>query len=237
MIVSAILWDIDGVLVDTDLARKRAQTKFLQDCGFNEEEIEKIITSWNRLFWYFEETEYTQILQILQKEFHCEDKLTNEKINWAQDNLSTFDFWGIKMTDGIQNVLAFCDKRSIRLGIVSNGYRSYQLKKLQSTGVDKYFVNNDAIIVKDKFSGKPRPDGIFEVCSVLQIDPTSTVFVGDRITDTIAANLAGCFSINYKQFVPDAKEPPQPIVLELEKPSMQIQSLSELIPFLEEHTS
>lgn len=231
--IKALIWDLDGPLVDTDLARKRAQTKFLSDCGFSSEEIISLISGWERLFWYFNETEYRAILEILQKEFKCADKLTDEKITWAVENLSGIDTRGMKITENALEILELSLQRNIPMGIVSNGEEAFQWKKMHYIDIVKYFPKKEYVIVKDAIHGKPRPDGILECCKVLQVSPKNTLFIGDRTSDTIAANLAGCISVRYLQYAPDSKEPSTPPVLKIEKAHLEINNLVELFPMLE----
>ncbi len=77
-----------------------------------------------------------------------------------------------------------------KLGIITNGDRGQQLKKLEATSIVEKF----AVVVTSEDAGvaKPDPDIFGAACDQAGVPPTACTYIGDRLeTDARAAARAG----------------------------------------------
>ncbi|NOL50776.1 phosphoglycolate phosphatase [Pelistega suis] len=84
--------------------------------------------------------------------------------------------------------LARLQEKGLKLGIVTNKPEQFTLPLVQKTGLAPFFdivVSGDTCALK-----KPHPDQLFYACQKLGVEVENTVFIGDSLNDTQAANAA-----------------------------------------------
>ena len=91
---------------------------------------------------------------------------------------------------GVQEVIPLLAKKA-KLGIITNGFSQMQNRRLENTGLQKYF---DLLVVSEEV-GFPKPDvRIFEYAfeKMGYPDKSRILMVGDNLhSDILGANLAG----------------------------------------------
>ena len=93
-------------------------------------------------------------------------------------------------------VLQEIKKRKIRTALITNSPKSLVLKILRHHGLKKYF--NATITIDDVKKGKPEPDIVLKAIKILNVSPRNTILIGDTRNDMIAGKKAGCITIGYK---------------------------------------
>lgn len=78
--------------------------------------------------------------------------------------------------EGITDLLGELVKNNIKIGIVSQGERDFQIKKIQETGLDKFFSSENIYIVKDK---------IIEIEEILKLYSSSELYLVDDRLDVL----------------------------------------------------
>lgn len=225
--VAAIIWDIDDVLVATSKARTTIQSDFLGELGLTEVQVNTTLAAWDRLFWYFGTHEHTHILTGLRAELPWGEKFTDAAIARYDATMTSNFLRVIQPAKDVTDILELCRTRALPIGIASNGSEELQWAKLKITGVANYFSNVSACVIARAANGKPKPDTIIAACKALDVAPSDTIYVGDRMADVIAAKLAGCQSVRLNFTAPEAREPSMS-ALELEVPQHLVNSLIEL---------
>jgi putative hydrolase of the HAD superfamily len=78
----------------------------------------------------------------------------------------------------------------VRFGLITNGELAYQSVKLADTGLD---ARVEHVVASAEFGlSKPRPEIFRHACTLFDVDPRASVYVGDRLrTDAIGAAGAG----------------------------------------------
>lgn len=79
-------------------------------------------------------------------------------------------------------------KRKLKLGVVTNKPHEFTIPLLEKTGLLPFFevvVSGDTCTLK-----KPHPEPLYHACKLLSISIQNTLFVGDSQNDTQAANAA-----------------------------------------------
>ncbi len=101
----------------------------------------------------------------------------------------------VRPMDGAIELLDALHEEGYPLGIVSNkAYSSLQLG-LRQWDMEKYF---DVVLGIDDFEiAKPDPKGINDAFEKMAVQRGSSIYVGDAVTDIIAGQRAGSFTIGY----------------------------------------
>lgn len=92
----------------------------------------------------------------------------------------------LEMSPEMEELLTYCHKKNIKLGIITNGPAEHQRKKADNLQV-KRFMLHDHVIVSGEI-GITKPDlRIFRLAeSRMNLDPETTWYVGDSFENDIA---------------------------------------------------
>jgi 2-phosphoglycolate phosphatase len=90
---------------------------------------------------------------------------------------------------GINDLLSSLEAMNITWGIVTNKSKALTEPLLKYIG---YSERSACIVCGDTAAkAKPAPDPLFYACNLLKVNPTECVYVGDAITDIQAGKAAG----------------------------------------------
>lgn len=180
--IKAILFDLDGVLIDShdawfnvfNLTRKKFKLQQIKIEEFDKHIWGGSIEREAKI--YFKNIKVEEIAKIYYS------------------NLSKFTK-DIKINPYLHYTLKNIKDKKLKLGIVTNSYRKPVLSILNFHGIKGIF---DIIIAGDEIKiGKPDPEGILKACKKLKVSPEETLFIGDTKNDINAGKNAGCFTIGY----------------------------------------
>ncbi|MFP4005959.1 MAG: HAD family hydrolase [Candidatus Hadarchaeia archaeon] len=167
--IQAVLFDMDGVLVDSFEVLYHALNdtwKEFYGRKMNKDEFEKD---------------------------HWGSKLENTVFErWGDKGKDYFfsrideHFHRSRLLSGVKEVIGSIPQKC---GVVTNGPEDYTESFLIHFDLKKYF---DVIISSDDVNkNKPDPEPVFRACEVLGVDPGNVVFVGDTDKDVSAGRAAG----------------------------------------------
>lgn len=181
--IKAVLFDMDGVLIDSHDAWLDRFNSALKHFGFKKisgEEFDKYVWAIN-----FAET--------VNK--YYPGKAIGEVREYYEQTFDEF----IKKVRRIKNVdeaIEYIKNKKLKTAVVSNTQSSLVEKILAKIGIEGYF---DLIVGGERVkSGKPNPEIILIACKELRLKPEETVLIGDTVYDKQAAEAAGCMFIGYK---------------------------------------
>lgn len=86
--------------------------------------------------------------------------------------------------------------RGFRLGCVTNSHRPITRVELETTGLNEFF--KVVLTADDVNKPKPDPEMLLTACRRLRVAPAAAVFIGDTLTDRLAGQAAGCSFIGYR---------------------------------------
>lgn len=182
-----LFFDVDGTLSDSYLLGYNSTNEVLRRngcCEITEEEYHAgtKYTTPMRLAWHVTGNPDDAIGIKLGQEF---DALYVALVSKETANL----FSGID-----QMLLSIQERyRSVRYAALSNACTEYVTAVLQANNLSTLFPVG---LGADKVpAAKPAPDGLLQLCSMLDIPPTACVYVGDSPSDGKAAVAAGMQSI------------------------------------------
>jgi HAD superfamily hydrolase (TIGR01509 family) len=172
LVPSAILFDMDGVLVDSLDAWWKALNNALQ--RFKHEEITRD---------EFIQTYWGHDLKANLKRLHL--------------NPEVAQFCNITYGNHLDYITIYPDTKNTlkslgtyKKAIITNTPSDCTRQILQKFGIEPYF---EAIITSDDVvRSKPDPEIVFEACERLGVDVTTVLLIGDTESDVKAGKAAGC---------------------------------------------
>lgn len=179
--VEAVIFDLDGVIVQSERLSWRIWQEYLQNLGkeLSEEDYRQMIGTHNGAEFIKDRLNLPDSAEEIARE-HLDRAL-----------LAIED--GVDVTDGIEPLLSDLASRSLPLAVASNSIRPYVPRTLEIAGLAGYFR---AVVTRDEVpEGKPSPDVYLEAAARLGTPPERCMAVEDSPAGLQAALAAGMLSI------------------------------------------
>lgn len=175
---SAILFDMDGVLVDSLDSWWKALNDALK--AYKHEEITR--DEFKKYYWGHD-------LRSNLEKMGLNPEVVSFCNNVYGDHIDS-----VKIYPGTKKTLESLN--GFKKAIITNTPSSCADQILEKIGLKKYF---DGVVTSDMVSiGKPNPEIVFKACSLLGVKPDSCILVGDTKSDVEAGRKAGCTVIGIK---------------------------------------
>ena len=177
----AVLYDLDGLMVDSEELQGKASEVALNKYGFS---LEDLPDKMRRNFYG------KRVIDVAGEVVDCLNLPTSPE-QWAGERLDIFMRMieeGISLMPGARQSMSFFSDRGMKKAVVSSGDRRYVERMLLITGVDHVF---DAVITGDDVSiGKPAPQCFLLGAKVLGVHPSNTLVLEDAYAGICAAKAA-----------------------------------------------
>ncbi|MEF8878843.1 MAG: HAD-IA family hydrolase [Candidatus Thermoplasmatota archaeon] len=174
----AILFDMDGVLVDSLESWWSALNDALENYGYDKVSREEF----KDRFWGHD-------LRSNLEKFDIDKKVVSFCNNVYSEHIDK-----VKVFSDTKKTLGSLD--SFKKALITNTPNGCTNQILDITGLKKFF---DVIITSDHVGmGKPDPEMIFKACSELDVKPENCLLVGDTDSDVKAGHAAGCKVVGIK---------------------------------------
>ncbi len=214
MKISAIIFDMDGLMLDTETIAYQAWKQAASELGymFEEDDYYALV---GKSIPIIEQG----ILDALGKGFNL-DKAVKLKASYFEDSISKS---GIPIKSGLLELLEVIDQLDLKKAVASSSHKQAILKRLTITNlIDRFQI----IVGGDEIqNGKPAPDIFLEAAKQLDVPPKECIVLEDSSAGIQAAHSAGMVPI----MIPD-KNQPDPATQEWA--SHILHSLHEVIPLL-----
>jgi HAD superfamily hydrolase (TIGR01509 family) len=182
MALEGVVFDFDGVLVDSNDAHVRAWHRAFQRCGYNVEP--------DRIFVEVGKGGDKLVAAILGEK--AEDRRGDDLR--AANKQSLFEIWaseGLQVIPGGQELLAALRARGVRIALASSS-DSQQIEKAEAaSGVAWRTLFDQVITASDVEKTKPSPDLVEAAVRKLEMSPAQCAMIGDTPWDARAASDAG----------------------------------------------
>jgi HAD superfamily hydrolase (TIGR01509 family) len=185
--VKAVIFDLDGVLIDSEPLHAIADSQLLNAYGINvpDNYFDRFVGITNRDMWEEIKKDYSLkpgIEELMELQIPLKLKL-----------LAEMDFKPIK---GIIDLLEDLKKKDILMAIASSSPRQFIEKVIEKIGIKQYFTL--WISGEEVERSKPEPDIFLKAAGLLHINPNACIVIEDSSSGTIAAKRAGMKCIGYR---------------------------------------
>ena len=213
--MDAVIFDLDGLLADTEIISLKVYQELLKDFGIpfteetysreysghrEEENVQRFLDTYD-LPWNFDQT--------LEKVYELEARILVK---------------GVNLKKGAKNLLAFLQREGIPIALATSSVESRARMILDSNGILSLF--DHLVFAKDVKRSKPYPDIFLKACSDLNVLPENCLVLEDSEAGIEAAYRAGIPVI----CIPDLKMPAQ---FFLDKTEQVFQDLDDVRDYLE----
>ena len=192
--MDAVIFDLDGLLADTEIISLKVYQELLKDFGIpfteetysreysghrEEENVQRFLDTYD-LPWNFDQT--------LAKVYELEAQILAK---------------GVNLKKGAKNLLTYLQKEGIPIALATSSVESRAKMILDSNGILSLF--DHLVFAKDVKRSKPYPDIFLKACSDLNVLPENCLVLEDSEAGIEAASRAGIPVI----CIPDLKIPAQ----------------------------
>jgi HAD superfamily hydrolase (TIGR01662 family) len=173
MSIKLVIFDNDGVLIDSYYAWKAAYGKGFEKSGFK-------IPDKDYKEWFG--IPFTQAYM----HFVSKDKKEAEEANKKVNDYFGRHFGNIKVFEGVTATIKELAGRGIKVGILSNCNKRVVEKIIKIKG-----IHHDFLAAPPEVRLKPDPEGLFKIMKKAGVSKNETIFIGDAGPDLEAGKNAG----------------------------------------------
>jgi len=182
--IEAILFDMDGLLIDSEPFWKTAEKEVFGSLGIEVTEYHSTITS---NMTTGEVTDYWFSLKPWKNIGLAE--IEQQVIDRVGELI---DLQG-QIMPGVEKTLAYFKAAGYKIGLATNSPDTLIFKVLKKLNIEWYF---DAILSAEFVDkGKPSPDIYIKIASILLVNPSRCVVFEDSYSGLTAAKAAGMFVV------------------------------------------
>ena len=186
MINKAILFDLDGTLVETAPDLMSAHNHVMDKYGFKKKPLSDIRYLAGRgaatMLMRSANSRNTKTENKINEKTHKE--MTTEFIDFYSKNICK----GSVINPGVIDYLKWCKDQKIHLAVCTNKMEHLTIKLLKEIKLYDYF---DFIAGADTFNyRKPNPQHITSILEILNIPIENSIMIGDSETDAEASKAA-----------------------------------------------
>lgn len=224
--IKAIIFDMDGVMFDTERLYEEAFTMIAKKWGYESEVTEEFIKSFKGKKKETIKIMYKTLLDKLSIERTGKEFDADEHMKQVLDYLDNYiERNGMPIKKGLIELLQYAKNNNIKVAIGT----SEKFERVQFY-LDKANINKDifdVIICGDMVeNGKPAPDIYLKVCEKISVKPENAIICEDAPNGIIAAYRSGAKPI----MVIDRIEPTDEIIsLLFIKPLNSLEQVQEII--------
>jgi HAD superfamily hydrolase (TIGR01509 family) len=186
MSISHIIFDCDGVLVDSEPLSMRADAEVLARTGIKISEAE--------LHKRFVGTTFQDMVAEIEKQHAT--KLPSNLSDLKNARMNEMYRTELKLVRGVRDALEDIRNMGLSMSIASNGPKERVKLALQLTGLLPYF-KNAIVTFEDVPQGKPAPDMYLLAAKNAGVKADDCLVVEDSLTGVTAAVDAGCWTLGF----------------------------------------
>ena len=185
--INAFIFDMDGVIIDSEPLHLKAEAKYLEKIGIKEpdkflEDFCAIRTS-------------DMILEVI-KCFNLDISHPEALSKIANEKMKIFSEQIITEIPGISKLLNYLKEQNFKIGLATSSDLEIIEIVFNKLGIKQYFdvVTNGNEVKK----GKPAPDIFIKTAEKLKVDPLECLVLEDSMHGVNAAKKAGMTCIGFK---------------------------------------
>lgn len=181
--VDALLFDLDGTLLDTIPDLHEAARRMLEELGQPARSIEEVTR------FVGKGIQNLVIRCLTDGRPGADPDLPRRALPVFNRHYAAVNGASTRIYEGVEETLAEFARQGIRMACVTNKAADFTAPLLEKMGLASFFgcvVSGDTLAVR-----KPQPEPLLHACEVLGVAPARTLMVGDSANDATAAQAAG----------------------------------------------
>jgi HAD superfamily hydrolase (TIGR01509 family) len=211
---AAVLWDMDGTLIDSEPYWLLSETRLASDYGSTWSSADGHQLIGMNLY---------ESSKLLRAKFSIEDLSDQEIIDRLTGDVVAQLRQALPWRPGALELLTELKARGVKTALVTMSMRN--MAQLVADQIE--FAAFDALVCGDEVTnGKPHPEPYLRACEALGVDPRETVALEDSNTGARSAIAAGCLTIGIPNIVP-ITEPEARLVTSLS--DVTVDTLAEML--------
>ncbi len=184
--IKAVIYDCDGVIVNSNNAiisyySWLAEKSDVEIPDWSDEKFKRIVLSYTE----------DDIVDVISK---GNQEIKERIYNIIRTEQYKAGFEDIILEDTLPAALDLLREKGIFMAVDTNRGRSLS-DLLTYFNIREYF--SCLITSRDVESPKPSPEGVCKICDYYKIEPREVLFLGDSMTDYMAAKQSGAFFLSY----------------------------------------
>ncbi len=178
----AVLWDMDGTLVDSEKLWDISLSALYEFHG-------GVMSPQTRESLVGASARDTMIVAYTELGLDHDPQAIAESIRWIHDFTAELFDEGLPWCEGAREMLEALAAEGVPMALVTNTQRDLADRALASIGRHYFSVT---VCGDEVVNGKPAPDPYLRAAELLGLAPADCLAVEDSVTGTVAAESAGC---------------------------------------------
>lgn len=185
--IQAVIFDLDGLLIDSESIWQETDKELLKRRGIVYQGIVR-----NKIRGLGQR----EVMELFKREFGVAQD-TDELISERRAIFYSLAKKGLKLLPGAIEIVKELHKKGYALAIATGGHRKEKIKEiLNQFGLSNYFsllISSDEVV-----NGKPAPDVYLATAARLGVEPLNCLVLEDAVNGVLAAKNAGMkvFGVN-----------------------------------------
>ncbi|MEH2271867.1 MAG: HAD family hydrolase [Nostoc sp.] len=216
MSYKAIIFDLDNTLLNFEICERQAILGALEACaisldlnGISENLFLQAFETYNSKYWRQREAfSPNELIEMSYRSTLAQLDIQTDKIsNLSQSFWHIFNHSGVMEPDVNEVLTALAG--NYRLAVITNGFVSAQLPRMQAAGIEHFF---EAVVVSEAIGfAKPSPEIFHYALSRLNLTPAEVIYVGDSLKHDYAGatqvKMDFCYYNRKNQNLPQEAKP------------------------------
>ncbi|MEH1808804.1 HAD family hydrolase [Nostoc sp.] len=216
MSYKAIIFDLDNTLLNFEICERQAILGALEACtisldlhGISENLFLQVFETYNSKYWRQREIfSPSELIEMSYRSTLAElDIQTDQISNLSQSFWHIFNHFAVMEPD-VNEVLTVL-AGNYRLAVITNGFVSAQLPRMQAAGIEHFF---EEVVVSEAIGfAKPSPKIFHHALSRLNLTPAEVIYVGDSLKHDYAGatqvKMDFCYYNRKNQNLPQEAKP------------------------------
>ncbi|MHC5742933.1 MAG: HAD family hydrolase [Nostoc sp.] len=216
MSYKAIIFDLDNTLLNFEICERQAILGTLEACTISldlnrisENVFLQVFETYNSKYWRQQEIfSPSELIEMSYQSTLAQlDIQTDQISNLSQSFWHIFNHSGVMEPD-VNEVLTVL-AGNYRLAVITNGFVSAQLPRMQAAGIEHFF---EEVVVSEAIGfAKPSPEIFHHALSRLNLTPAEVIYVGDSLKHDYAGatqvKMDFCYYNRKNQNLPQEAKP------------------------------